>query len=137
MTTIASPHLPGRLGSPGMLLQDDPRADPRMIAAMAPLGMAGAPAPMPVDPSSPREAQLAYCVAAEASPWEADDAPASFQTVAYGGHDLRRPVVPWSAGRCLVRRQCKWHTVHRGMSAEHITASGTCRQSAAVTFGAP
>ena len=78
MTITVSPRLPGRLGSPGMLLEDDPRADPRKIAAMLPLGMAGAAAPPPVDPSSPREAQLAYCMEVEASPWEADDAPASF-----------------------------------------------------------
>lgn len=30
-----SPRLPGRLGHPGMALRDDPRADPRMLAAMA------------------------------------------------------------------------------------------------------
>ena len=40
---MGSPVLPGRLGSPGMTLRDDPRADPRMIAAMEPLGL-GRPA---------------------------------------------------------------------------------------------
>ena len=38
-------------------------------------------------------------------------------------------VVPWFAGRCLARRQCKWHTVHRGVSAQRITASGSCPPS--------
>src|SRR5258708_31757959 len=52
MTGVPAPILPGRLGSPGMVLKDDPRADPRMIAAMAPLGLAEAPAPMPVDANS-------------------------------------------------------------------------------------
>lgn len=42
MSTFTS--LPGRLGTPGMALADDPCADPRMLAAMAPLGMAAAPA---------------------------------------------------------------------------------------------
>ena len=35
-------------------------------------------------------------------------------------------VVPWSAGRCLVRRQCEWHTVHRGVSAQRIAPTGSC-----------
>ena len=48
MATDRSPLLPGRLGSPNMELQDDPRADPRMIAALVPLGL-GASAPLPVD----------------------------------------------------------------------------------------
>ena len=33
MTTAGSPILPGRLGSPDMCSKDDPRADPRMVAA--------------------------------------------------------------------------------------------------------
>ena len=54
MAADRSPLLPGRLGSPNMELQDDPRADPRMIAALVPLGL-GASAPLPVDASSPLE----------------------------------------------------------------------------------
>ena len=67
MTSIdAPPALPGRLGSPAMLLKDDPRADPRMVAAMAPLGLDGAPEPAPVDADSPIEALLEYCSEVEA-----------------------------------------------------------------------
>jgi len=60
-----SPILPGRLGTPGMQLRDDPRADPRMVAAMAPLGMDGAPEPAPVDINSPLDALLEFGLAAE------------------------------------------------------------------------
>lgn len=49
----AALHLPGRLGSPDLTLADDPRADPRMIAAMAPFGMAAGPGPLPVGVDSP------------------------------------------------------------------------------------
>lgn len=31
-----SVHRPGRLGDPTMCMRDDPRSDPRMIAALAP-----------------------------------------------------------------------------------------------------
>ena len=51
MTT--SPILPGRLGTPDLDLRDDPRADPRMIAAMAPIGLDVAPPPSPVTAASP------------------------------------------------------------------------------------
>ena len=50
---MSSPVLPGRLGSPEMSLRDDPRADPRMIAAMEPFGLSDLAAPAPVDASSP------------------------------------------------------------------------------------
>ena len=43
MSERAAPILPGRLGNPDMTLADDPRADPRMIAAFAPLGIGGPP----------------------------------------------------------------------------------------------
>ena len=45
--------LPGRLGTPGMQLRDDPRADPRMLAAMAPLGLDVAAPPATVDAGAP------------------------------------------------------------------------------------
>jgi acetyl esterase/lipase len=48
-----------------MQLRDDPRADPRMIAAMAPLGMDGAPEPAPVDINSPIEQLLEFGMGAE------------------------------------------------------------------------
>ncbi len=60
MTADTSPELPGRLGSPSMSLGEDPRADPRMIAAMAPFGLEATPAPPPVDASSPIEALVEY-----------------------------------------------------------------------------
>ena len=38
--------LPGKLGDPARTLGTDPRADSRMVAALAPLGLAGAPEPI-------------------------------------------------------------------------------------------
>jgi acetyl esterase len=61
-----SPNLPGRLGNPSLDIKDDPRADPRMIAAMAMLGMDVAPAPSPVTAANSIEELLAYCMEAEA-----------------------------------------------------------------------
>jgi acetyl esterase/lipase len=60
-----SPILPGRLGDPSMLMNTDPRADPRMVAAMVPLGLDGAPEPAPVDVNSPTDALLEYASLAE------------------------------------------------------------------------
>ena len=54
MTDI-TPNLPGRLGHPDLQLRDDPRADPRMIAAMAPFAMDVTPPPSPVSSSSSDE----------------------------------------------------------------------------------
>jgi acetyl esterase len=48
-----------------MKLRDDPRADPRMIAAMEPLGLAEPPAPVPVNPDSSLEELLDFVAAAE------------------------------------------------------------------------
>ena len=62
---VDSPVLPGRLGSPGMTLRDDPRADPRMIAAMEPFALGDPPAEAPVDSESPIEALLEYVAVAE------------------------------------------------------------------------
>ncbi len=60
-----TPILPGRLGDPDMLIKTDPRADPRMVAAMAVLGLDGAPEAAPVDINSPNEALLEYAMLAE------------------------------------------------------------------------
>jgi acetyl esterase len=60
-----APNLPGRLGTPGLDIKDDPRADPRMIAAMALLGMDVAPPPSPVTAANSIDELLAYCVEAE------------------------------------------------------------------------
>jgi len=65
MAVDGSPVLPGRLGTPGMTLRDDPRADPRMIAAMEPFGLADPPEDAPVDSESPIDALLEYVTAAE------------------------------------------------------------------------
>jgi acetyl esterase len=62
---VDSPVLPGRLGTPGMTLRDDPRADPRMVAAMEPFALADPPVEAPVDSESPIEALLEYVAAAE------------------------------------------------------------------------
>ena len=61
----AKPRLPGRLGDPGMALRDDPRADPRMLAAMAPYGLANPQPPPPVDRNSSLEELRAFCSEAE------------------------------------------------------------------------
>ena len=63
---MSTPVLPGRLGMPSMTLGTDPRADPRMVAALAPVGLAGEPAESPVDESSSTEELLAYVLEAEA-----------------------------------------------------------------------
>ena len=61
-----TPNLPGRLGTPDMQLRDDPRADPRMVAAMAPFALDQMPPPVPVDSSSPVDAIHEHVVTAEA-----------------------------------------------------------------------
>jgi acetyl esterase/lipase len=48
-----------------MTLRDDPRADPRMITAMEPFGLADPPEDPPVDSDSPLDALLEYVSAAE------------------------------------------------------------------------
>jgi acetyl esterase len=67
MTTTSQPTtpLPGRLGNPATDLRSDPRADPRMVATLAPFGLDTAAEAPPVDARSPREAQLAYLAEAE------------------------------------------------------------------------
>jgi acetyl esterase len=64
--TSRLPILPGRLGTPNMELRDDPRADPRMIAAMAALGLDVAGPPAPVDATAPLEQLRAFAAEAEA-----------------------------------------------------------------------
>lgn len=50
--------LPGRLGNPDLDLRDDPRADPRMIAALGLIGLDAAPPPSPVTAASPLASPL-------------------------------------------------------------------------------
>jgi acetyl esterase/lipase len=61
-----SPTLPGRLGNSDLTLGDDPRADPRMVAAMTPLGMAARTPEMPLPPGAPLESVLAFIDESEA-----------------------------------------------------------------------
>ena len=54
-------HRPGRLGDPDMTLGTDPRADRRMVAVMAELGLDGHGEPTPVNADSPLESIYDYC----------------------------------------------------------------------------
>src|SRR6478609_5353261 len=60
MSERAAPILPGRLGNPNMTLAEDPRADPRMIAALAPLGIGGPVEPFPLTVDDPLDQLHAY-----------------------------------------------------------------------------
>ncbi len=63
--TSVSPILPGKLGDPDMVLATDPRADPRLIAAMAPIGLDQAPPDAGVTIDSPTDVLVEYGLAAE------------------------------------------------------------------------
>lgn len=65
MSTSVRPNLPGRLGDPDMQLKDDPRADPRMLAAMAPFAIDVMPPPAPVTADSPHEEIHEHVAASE------------------------------------------------------------------------
>lgn len=56
---------PGRLGDPAMTMRNDPRADPRMLAALAPFDLDLPPEPLPLPIDSPREQMLELCAAIE------------------------------------------------------------------------
>jgi acetyl esterase len=60
------PLLPGRLGDPTRTLKTDPRADPRLIAAMAPFGLDSTPPSAPLQADSPLPDKLAYVAKSEA-----------------------------------------------------------------------
>ena len=59
------PILPGRLGNPDSTFLTDPRADPRMVAALKPFHYAGAPPPAPVTANSPLQDILNYLAEVE------------------------------------------------------------------------
>ncbi len=63
---MTAPHLPGRLGDPDRTLADDPRSDPRMIAAMIPVGLAERTPPQPVTVDTPIDALHEFNTMAEA-----------------------------------------------------------------------
>ena len=52
-STTEQPLSPGRLGDPDRVLRTDPRADPRMVAALAEFRFDEAPRPAPVTAKSP------------------------------------------------------------------------------------
>jgi acetyl esterase/lipase len=56
---------PGRLGDPTRTLANDPRADPRLVAALAAFGLDGDQPPPPVSPSSTPAELLAFVRGAE------------------------------------------------------------------------
>lgn len=60
------PLLPGRLGTPDMVLGTDPRTDSRLAAALAAFEMDVAPAPPRVGPDSPLQDRLDFLAEAEA-----------------------------------------------------------------------
>ena len=66
MSMTTTVDLPGRLGNPDATLATDPRADQRMVAALEPLGLAGAPVPTAVTADSPIDELLAYLNESEA-----------------------------------------------------------------------
>lgn len=59
------PVAPGRLTDPNRVLKTDPRADPRMVAALAEFGFDAAPPPAPVTAESPLKEILEFLAAAE------------------------------------------------------------------------
>ncbi len=59
------PFSPGRLADPDRVLKTDPRADPRMVAALAEFGFDEGPPPAPVTAESPLEEILEFIAAAE------------------------------------------------------------------------
>lgn len=65
VTQKAVPALPGRLGVPDLVLRDDPRAHPQLVAALAPFGLDGAAQPAPLGVDAPLDARLGFCAAAE------------------------------------------------------------------------
>lgn len=63
---MTTPNLPGRLGNPDMTLAADLRADPRMIAAMTPIGLAERTPPQPVTVDTPLDEIHEFNLMAEA-----------------------------------------------------------------------
>ena len=61
----AGPVAPGRLSDPHRVLKTDPRADPRMVMALAEFGLDEVPAPAPVSADSPLEEIFDFLAEAE------------------------------------------------------------------------
>jgi acetyl esterase len=60
MPTPSSLPLPGRLGNPESTLANDPRSDPRMLAAMEPFGLAERTSPPRVTPQDSLDDRIAF-----------------------------------------------------------------------------
>lgn len=65
MSAGPTPLLPGRLGTPDLQLRDDPRTDPRLVAAMAPFGLGGENPSLGLTAETPVEALLQVAAAVE------------------------------------------------------------------------
>lgn len=63
--TVHHPTLPGRLGRPDACLGTDPRTDPRIVAALAPLGLDGNAPAAPVLADAPLSTKLEFISAIE------------------------------------------------------------------------
>ena len=63
---MGAPILPGRLGDPAMSLRTDPRADPRLVEAVVPIGLADHTPPTPVSADAPIEDLVAFVDEVEA-----------------------------------------------------------------------
>jgi acetyl esterase len=66
--------LPGRLGDPDMTMATDPRSDPRMLAAMQPIGLAQRAPALPIGADAPLEQILEMMTVAEEGNTAAFDA---------------------------------------------------------------
>jgi acetyl esterase len=62
---MTAPHLPGRLGDPSRSLLDDPRTDPRLAAAVGPLGLGDHTPAQPVTLTSPIEEVIDFIAESE------------------------------------------------------------------------
>ena len=65
--------LPGKLGNPKMRIEDDPRLDPRLLAAMRKYGLLEQSGPLPVSVNSSVPDLLDFCNQAEKG-WEEENA---------------------------------------------------------------
>jgi len=65
MATPSTKTFSDQSTTPKLEMKDDPRADPRMIAALAPFGLDRPPPPAGVDATSSMDALYTYCNAAE------------------------------------------------------------------------
>ena len=145
MTSTPLPILPGRLGTPNMQLRDDPRADPRMIAAMAALGLDVAGPPPPIDAGAPLEQLRAFAAEAEAGFGGAFEAlitalppvkGVSSSTETIRGVDgnpiklfVHRPtaIARAAAGRCCTSTAAAWSSAPRPTLSTSVGATNSLR----------